>query len=151
MPVLDTKAFRQMIAARCCSSDGESPECLEDYREAVRLLAIVLASNFGEDLDRKTLWKRISSAVSSACAKVPSGEPDLLLSAMLEHVKADEASTSRDVNFVDLLASWEARSDTWREGLVTYLRQNLFAALVFMRQAWSAHKAPYAGPKGGTK
>ena len=58
----------------------------------VQDLLALLADNFGEELDRMTLWTRIQSAVELGCAEFDaSQDPESALNVMLNHVLASVA------------------------------------------------------------
>ena len=58
----------------------------------VQDLLTLLADNFGEELDRMTLWTRIQSAVELGCAEFDaSQDPESALNVMLDHVLASVA------------------------------------------------------------
>ena len=58
----------------------------------VQDLLAILADNFGEELDRMTLWTRIQSAVELGCAEFDaSQDPESALNVMLDHVLASVA------------------------------------------------------------
>ena len=58
----------------------------------VQDLLALLADNFGEELDRMTLWTRIQSAVELGCAEFDaSQDPEIALNVMLDHVLASVA------------------------------------------------------------
>ena len=58
----------------------------------VQDLLALLADNFGEELDRMTLWTRIQSAVELGCAEFDaSQDPESALNVMLDHVLASVA------------------------------------------------------------
>ena len=73
------------VAKKEALSKGEVLAIVQD------LLAL-LADNFGEELDRMTLWTRIQSAVELGCAEFDaSQDPESALNVMLNHVLASVA------------------------------------------------------------
>ena len=60
--------------------------------EAIRFCSI-LASVFGEDLDRMTLWDKIGNALVSACSKSPD-DIDAFINNCLISIKSDFAKSS---------------------------------------------------------
>jgi len=127
---LDSQSFRLMLAG--LFSPCEDQGAIEEYRSFGVRIAGLLARHFGPSLDALTKWDRIGTAITSACAKSPQGDPDLLLSAALEHVKA-ELSVAANPEFSALLTELREKTPTWREGLVNYLQTTLYAVLVFAR------------------
>ena len=128
---LTPEVFRQQLAGLTTMDDpGETSD---EYRSVSARVAAMLARNFGPSLDAKTKWDRIGSAIPTACAKSPDGDPETLLSAMLEHVKAVPAA-AYDPELESLLRELREHDATWRDGFVAYLQQALYAVLVFGRE-----------------
>jgi hypothetical protein len=111
-------------------------------RESHRLLAIefcaALPAVFGDTLDRTTLWDRIASGIQSGYAKTVSGDLELFVQHVLEHIKA-EASR---VVACDRICSIQERlydlSSDDRQAWLQYLVTHLVPTLVFARKEWKA-------------
>lgn len=132
LPTLDCQRFREMLAGLYSISDDDAG-AMEEYRTYGIRIGKLLARYFGPSLEVTTKWDRIGTAISSACAKVPNGEPEPLLSEMLEHVKAETVVAS-DSEFAALLLEIREKPLTWKEGLVSYLSKCLYAVLTFARE-----------------
>jgi len=139
MPQLEAAAFRRRVADLAGSDDALQYDAAQ-FRAAAVDLSLALCRLFGESLDRITLWDRISTALGTACSKVPNGEPEALLSAALDHVKADHGAASRDPGVAKWLASVALQPDAWRRQFVTYVATRLYAVLVHARNAWEESK-----------
>ena len=139
---LDTEAIRRKLAGlsdpgRLAGSAGETSE----IRETASRLCSILASLFGDDLDRLTLWSRIDSALSTAVAKVSDGDLDRLVSLCLDHVKADPAKAAACEPLGHLISIFGVRPPAWRMALLNYLGTHRYAVLVHGRARWEDVKA----------
>lgn len=153
-PALTPEVWRQRLAGLVVPEPEE--DAIPEWRDVGASLVATCARFFNHDeLDSKTMWTRIETAVSSAVAKAPNGEGDVLVSAALEHVKADAGFVAGDAHTRVLIRSINERSATWRAGLATYLRTALYTAMVFGRELHEERKQARADERerasaGGT-
>ena len=111
-------------------------------KETYRLLAIEFCASlpavFGDCLDRTTLWDRIASGIQSGYAKTVSGDLELFVQHVLEHIKADASrvvACDRICTVQERL--YDLNGDNRQEWL-TYLVTHLVPVLVFARKEWKA-------------
>ena len=106
---------------------------------AIRLVS-VLAKLFGDDLDRKTLWGRIGSALETAHAKVSDDDLDRFADLCLEHVQADPGQAAACDALTTLRQQWGAWPPETRFGVLAYLATHRYAALTHGRARWELVK-----------
>lgn len=111
-------------------------------KETYRLLAIefcaALPAVFGDTLDRMTLWDRIASGIQSGYAKTFSGDLELFVQHVLEHIKAEASrvvACDRICNVQERL--YDLDNDD-RQAWLTYLVTHLVPTLVFARKEWKS-------------
>lgn len=138
---LDTESFRRELAGLAEIHTGEcgGESSPASYGDAAALLCVALSEQFGESLDRTTLWDRISSGILTAAAKTDDGDLAWLLSMCLEHVKASPASCATSEVVARLMATLEMHAE-WRIGFVNYLTTHHYVVIVRGRDAWQRHK-----------
>ena len=100
----------------------------------------VLAGLFSADLDRKTLWARIGSALEAADAKA-GGDAERFLGLCLDHVKADWGRAAACEALGAVLGTLTSAAPEDRAAFLAYLRDHKYPALVFARQRWGPVKA----------
>jgi len=128
--------FRQKLAG-LIEEETASPEI---YRELAAKCVCFLARHYNRDvLDAKAIWHRIESAIKTGFAKY-NGDPTILLSEMLEHVKADIGRTVSDPDFIELLSLLRGVDKNWSEGFARYMNGALYTAIVLGRVKWESEK-----------
>ncbi|MGE4195966.1 MAG: hypothetical protein AB7G11_02425 [Phycisphaerales bacterium] len=100
-----------------------------------------MASLFGDDLDRKSLWSRIGSAIETACAKVSDDDLDRFVTLCLEHVAADPSATAACPPLLQVLETFAQRPPEWRFAFLAWFRSHRYAAIVHGRARWEGVKA----------
>lgn len=141
LPVLNTEAFRRKLAGL---SDPSRPGGIAEpaeIRETAHRLCSILASLFGESLDRKTLWDRIGSALKTSVAKVDDGDLERFVSLCLEHVQADVGEAGRSEALERELSTYETRPAEWRTAFLAYVAANHYPVVVFGRRRWERIKS----------
>lgn len=141
-PQTDTEAIRRRLAGladpgRLAESRGE----LAEIREIAARLCSTLASLFGEELDRITLWDRIDSALTTALSRAADGDLDRFVSTCLEHVKAAPSRAAASEPLSTLLDTFAVRPPEWRQALLAYLATHRYAVLARGRARWEEIKA----------
>ena len=143
MQILDTQGLRQKLMGladphrTAADSAGEQNE----IRDVAARLCSILASLFGEGLDRITLWDRIGSALETAGAKVSDDDLDRFVSLCLEHVQASPAKAAACDALAQLISTFAVRPAEWRHALLRYLHTHRYAVLVHGRARWEQVKA----------
>lgn len=139
---LSQDEFRRRLAG--LHSD-QPPQGASVMRGVSVRLAVMLARHYNRDaLDPKALWGRIETALRSAAEK-RLDDPAVMLSAMLEHVKADAASVARDNEFQAMLAELADMGSRNLESLGNYLHRAVYAVMAFARQQWEGDKKKRSG------
>ena len=135
---ISSEEYRRKLAGLI---DREA-ETRELDRERIRNTAIRFASLLprlvGEEIDRKTMWERIASAIESAVAKTPGTDWELFCEHVLKHILADSDKASADAEFHDLLVTVREWAPADREQLLEYFQTRLLTVLSFARNSWQA-------------
>jgi hypothetical protein len=135
-PTFDAEAFRRRLAG---IEDPHKPigntATPAIKHEAIRLCSI-LASLFGDSLDRTTLWGRIGTAIQTSCAKVSDADLDRLVTLMLETVEADPAKAAACDALAQVLGTFGTWDDPMRHAFVNYLSSHLYAVVTHGRARW---------------
>jgi len=142
LPTLDTEALRRKLAG--LTDPDRTPGQAEgvEIPEAASRFCSILASLFGSELDRKTLWTRIDSALTTAWAKVASdADLDLFASLCLEHVRADASAVAACEPLRQLLETFAVRPPEWRHAFLHHVHSRRYAVIVRARARWEAVKA----------
>jgi len=135
------EGFRQKIAGFAIEEE-DSPDV---YREISSRIVCFLARHYNRDvLDPKAIWQRIESAIKTGLAK-SSDNPEVFLSSMLEHVKAEIGRAVSDDEFTELLSVFSHTDANWMKGFNSYLMTATYAAMVIGRARWEEEK------KGGRR
>lgn len=150
LPVLDTEAFRRKLAGLedPLARDPDTPGEKAEIRALAAELVATLADLFGPDLDRKTLWSRIGSALETADARVSDDDLERFASLCLDHVKAEPGRAAAHEGLGDLLATFAGRPTEWRFAYLGYLRSHRYPALQFGRRRWEEIRASRANANG---
>lgn len=134
------ETFRREIAGLCLPEKGDGDRT--QSREMAVRLAALLARHYNRDvLDPMKLWDRVQTAMASAVSQ-DYGDPTTVVSAMLDHVKADGGKVGRDADVAAILAELE-QSDS--EAVWQYIRKAIYPILVFARQRWEQEKKERSG------
>lgn len=141
IPVISTEEARRKLAGLV---DPERPVGGEavatDVRDTAVRFATILASLFGDSLDRLTLWERIASGFDSACAKVDDGDLDRFASLCLTHVLADAGRAAACDALGQTLGVFAARPIEWRQAFVRWCRSHRYPLVVHARARWESIK-----------
>lgn len=133
---LNPQEVRQHLAGMIDPSEAVTTTT----RETLRLLAIefcaCLPAVFGDSLDRMTLWDRIASGIQSGYAKTVSGDLELFVQHVLEHIKADASRVVANERMCDIQERLYGLEAEERQHWLTYLQTHLVPTLVFARKEW---------------
>lgn len=118
--------------------------------EAVRLCS-KFPELFGEDLDRKTLWKRIGSAIETSIIK-SNNDLSVFVNSCLAYIKADTGKVACHEDLSYWLDTNSKKSKEWIMGFFHYLSTRYFLVIAKARQEWEARKNEKAieRKRGGT-
>jgi len=112
----------------------------ESQRTRIREIAIRFASLLprlvGEQIDRKTMWARLATAIESAAAKTPGGDFELFCQHVLEHIVAEPGKVSENSDLHELLSIVREWPQADREALLEYCQTRLLTVLSFARNNW---------------
>lgn len=106
--------------------------------EAIRFTSI-LAKLFGSDLDRKTLWERIGSALVSSSLK-HSDNIEEFINSCLRHIKAEFYLTASNEEIKSLIDSILLKDKAWHEEFLSYIEKNQYIILIYARKRWEEYK-----------
>jgi len=134
----DAVEFRR-ICAGLVKSKQEAGNPAEFKSLGIKL-ATLLATLFGESLDRVTLWARITTALKTARANTQSGDADRFLQLTLDHVKADSAEAVANAELMSLITTLSEKSDEWRNSWFRYLDERAFIVVASARSEWEQAK-----------
>jgi hypothetical protein len=107
--------------------------------EAINFVSI-LASLFGDSLDRKTLWERIGNGIVVCCAKC-GGDWETFINQILEYIKADGMRVAASKFLAKVIEFLVGKSKSWREAWLRVLETKHFLIIVKARALWNSRKA----------
>lgn len=123
----------------------------DSSKQTIRLLAIDFVSAlprvFGDELDRKTLWDRIGSALQTAHAKTAGADVEFFFSEVFRHICAGSA-VARDDGIATVLGNAVALPGPERQAFIAYCSSHMPVLLVHARARWEEQKELR---KGGAK
>ena len=142
---LDWSALRQKLLAFTDPLDPKRAPTLSLAEQAnlkyeASRFVTILAHLFGPDLDRKTLWERIHSALETALAKVYDEDTDRFIHLCLEHVRAEIPAATSCEALNTVIQTWRQRPVEWRHALLHYLRSHRYVVLLDARNRWEGVK-----------
>lgn len=147
LPVLDTAEFRRRLAGLSDPAAKGEPADKAAVRESAIHFCSILPRLFGDDLDRTTLWPRITTAVQTAAAKVQDGDLDQFSAFVLDHIQADAGVAASSKEFAAWLFLSNGQPEEWRQAFVALLGKTAIPLVVHARARWEDFKAA----KGGVK
>jgi hypothetical protein len=130
---IDAAEFRQKIAGFVSPILPDTE--VTDMKEAAINLCCILADVFGEDLDRKTLWERIGNGIS-VCSIKCNGDWEMLLEGLLEYVKSDFDTVSRNNELESWIDSMSLRTKEWTEQFVQIINTKRMFIIVKARNEY---------------
>lgn len=104
-------------------------------QEAIRLCSI-FAKLYGDQLDRKEVWGKISSALASAIAKVSDADLLRFTNLVLESICADPALAVSNSALNSMFNTFDAWIPEVRHAFIQYIATHSFAIVAFARQRW---------------
>ena len=137
--LLSAELFRQKLAG-LVDPDQAIPE---QDREGVKEIAVrfvsILASLFGDSLDRKTLWERIGNGIVVCCAKC-GGDWETFVNQILEYIKADGGRVASSKNLEAIIKELLEKPQSYREAWLRVLEAKHFLIIVKARALWNSQK-----------
>ncbi|GHU37757.1 hypothetical protein FACS1894105_10440 [Clostridia bacterium] len=91
---ISAEKFRQRLAGLENPEQTFSNEQLEEMHKDAQNLILALREVFGDKLDRKTLWDRITHGIEVSSSK-SGGKVDKFIAELLDYVKAEPNSVVR--------------------------------------------------------
>lgn len=136
---LSAEAFRQRLAG-LVDPDQALPEEERDEikNQAVKFVSI-LASLFGDSLDRKTLWERIGNGIIVCSAKC-GGDWETFVNQILQYIKADGARVAASKALNSIVAELAEKPRTWREAWLRVMESKHFLIIVKARALYIAQR-----------
>lgn len=137
--IKNQEEFRKKLA--CCfdsvsiTEEEKKEEIKEECINFISFLPIV----FSNDLDRKTLWDRISNGIYSATTKCDN-DFEKFINYILEFIKADAAIVASNSIFTDFLCKAIKQSDEWKIAFINYCQTKYFILVTYARQRWEERK-----------
>lgn len=138
---LDAEEFRRRLAGLedVEASGAFSPE---DFREIAADFVCALAVVFNRrELEPKTLWSRIGSAIESGIVEAQGGDLERFENHCLSHIKAQIAVVAASEAYGEYTADLRKMDADAKVGFVRYLSTHLYPATIFGRQRWEERKA----------
>jgi len=138
--VLNAELFRQKLAGLVDEADGES-DWAEQYREIASDFVLLLAIGFNrKELDAKTLWTRIDSAIQKGLAECDGIDVERLMSSCLSHVMAPINVVATQEKALEIQATITKLPKERRAYFCSYLAKHRYAAIVLGREKWESQK-----------
>ncbi|HIC88913.1 MAG TPA: hypothetical protein EYP04_05880 [Anaerolineae bacterium] len=134
LSVLSFRELRQMLAGLRVR-DTATPIDRAEFRDLALEFLGVLPAVYGEQLDRRDLWSRISSAVQTAFAKVVGGDYEFFIHAVLEHLCAEPAAVAHNEQLRAVLTRLQRWSEPQRQAWFAYLHAHLYSLIVLAQAA----------------
>jgi len=140
--------FRKKLA--CCfdtvsvTEEEKKEEIKEKCINFISFLPIV----FSDDLDRKSLWDRISNGIYSATTKCDN-DFEKFINFILEFIKADAARVASNNIFTDFLCEVSKQTDEWKIAFINYCQTKYFILVTYARQRWESMKKKGNGNGNG--
>lgn len=99
----------------------------------------ILASLFGDDLDRKTLWERIGNGIVVCSAKC-GGDWEAFVNEMLQYIRAEAGRVAASKQIDAFLEDMTAKPAAFREAFLRALEAKHLLIIVKARAVWNAAK-----------
>lgn len=140
--LLTNEQYRQLIAGILDPHEQISPENHEGLKQLAVELVLLLARHYNRDtMDPLKIWDRLGSAISTAHAKTPAGEPWLFINICLEHIDAKRGRLLSDSSLQKILDVFEDESPEFAIALIHYLKSRDYVVLTQAKMAWEQEKS----------
>lgn len=138
MGKLTPEKFRQALAGFTDAAIINISDKENIKNEAIRYCSI-LASLFGSDLDRMTLWDKIGTSIESAGMKSKT-DIEQFMNYCLDSIQAEHSRVASSESLLSIIQSWNSKPESWKIQLIQYLTKNKFTVLIFARERWNEFK-----------
>lgn len=141
IPLLDAQEFRRRLAGLedVEASGAFSPD---DFRDIASDFVCALAVVFNrKDLDAKTLWSRIGSAIETGIVEAQGGDIDRFENHCLSHILAPISIVAASDAYGQYTEPMRRMDEDARVAFIRYLSKHLYPAVVFGRRKWEERKA----------
>lgn len=138
---LTTEQFRQRLAGLI---DPAAQEDLhpDDYGYLAARFVLLLAIAFNrKQLQAKTIWARIESAIDRALADCDGDDLNRLMSSALEHVKANINVVVSEETCLAIQSELKSLPKEARVYFCRYLSDHRYPAIVMGRELWEQRKS----------
>jgi hypothetical protein len=106
--------------------------------EAIKL-CLIFPELFGNELDRKTLWNRIGSAIETSIIKC-NYDIAHFVNSCLEHIKAEYSKVACHETILQFIESNSLKSEDWKKSFFHYLSTRHFIIIAKARYEWEQKK-----------
>lgn len=113
----------------------------EDFRDIASDFVCALAVVFGRELDAKTIWSRIGSAIETGIVEAQGGDLDRFENHCLSHILAPISWVAASEAYAQYTESMRKMDEDARVAFIRYLSKHLYPAVVFGRRKYRDRKA----------
>lgn len=140
--VLSAEAFRQKLAGLADPDQAIPEENRETIKQEAVKFCSILASLFGDDLDRKTLWERIGNGLVVCTAKC-GDDWETFVNQILEYIKAEPGRVAASKLLADFIDDFGKKPKTEHEAFLRMIEAKHMIIIVKGRALWNSTKRPY--------
>lgn len=139
MLIKSKNELRQKLAGLFDTSYVSDVSVKENVREKCIQFISFLPVVFSDDLDRKTLWDRISNGIYSATTKCDN-DFESFINFVLEYIKADSSKVAASNDFIEFLSYAAGQSIEWKMQFISLCQSKYFILVTYARQMWENKK-----------
>ena len=99
-----------------------------------------MASLYGDDLDRKSMWERIGNGIVVCSAKC-AGDWEAFVNQMLQYIKADGARVASSKGLQTVLEEIIPKTKAWKESWLRCMETRHYLIIVQARAVWNSAKS----------
>lgn len=140
MNIMSQNEFRNKLAYLQYEQEGKTFSEIESIRNEVVRFTSILASLFGDTLDRLTLWEKISSAILSSAVKTKENNIDEFINMCLETIKSEHKNVAASDSLLDFISMIELRKADWKQEFIRYIKKYHYVIVVKARARWQEYK-----------
>lgn len=137
--LLTAEEFRRKLAGMVDPRRTMPEMELDAVKDEAINFCSTLASLFGDDLDRKTLWERIGNGIVTSVAKC-GGEIEVFMNEMLDYIKADPGKVAASKNMEMHIQMFATRPKEWKDAFLKIMETRHFIIVVKARTLWNMNK-----------
>ena len=143
MKYLNPEEFKQRVL-KLKTTENQDRMMMESIKDEAVKFCSILPEVFGDELDRKTLWTRIGSALDTSIIK-SNDDIELFVNFVLEHIKADKLKVAKNEFFLRFMESNNNKPDDWKKQFFNYMSTRGFLIIAKSRQNWEKKKSLRVG------